>query len=210
MIIERYYYIMFKIVRDYPESKLFTYAIDGILTLAHKIEAKMLASIVEALQDSQETMQEIMDDMAARESSKNKFFMNHPGFVALMKKRMATVFSSIEISSKASFLDEMEERVSLTCLYRLLQDIIKYKFSLNHFEPIRKVKFLTLLEKLFLAKKHLSADCLAAFVKLLADFAASNLVPDEPFRLAVMEFVYLAIHVDFNFTLEIPETQKYA
>ena len=170
-------------------------AVDGILGLAHKIEAKMIISIVTAMQDSQDTMQEILQETAEREKPRNKFYMNHPGFISLMTKRLSTVFSCVEISSKASFLEEMEEQASLTSLYGLLQDIVKYHFTLDHFEPLRRIKFITLLEKLFLDQKHLSTNCLAAFVKLMMTLAVSDLVPDRGFLVALVTFCYLSIHV---------------
>ena len=110
---------MFKVVKEYPDTRLFTIAIDGILAMAHKIEAPMLVSIVEALQKSQLTMEQIMKDIASKEKTKKSSISNHPGFIALMNKRLATVFSTIEISSRANFLEEMEEKDSLTSLYRL-------------------------------------------------------------------------------------------
>lgn len=209
-LVEKYYYLMFKIIRDFPDSRLFTMAIDGILALAHKIEAKLLVSIVSAMQDSQETMKEMMHEIAEKESKNNKHFMNHPGFVALMKKRLATVFSAIEITSKSAYLEEMEEKVSLTCLYVLLQDILRFKFPLHHFEPVRRVKFISLLEKLFLARKHLFADCLAAYLKLLMGILCDQLEsPSDPFfAKTVCTFVYLAVHVSFKVSsLEVHQAE---
>ena len=142
-------------------------------------------------------MKEIIHEMAEREKTKNKHFMNHPGFVSLMIKRLSTVFSCVEISSRASFLEEMEEQVSLTCLYSLLLDIFKFNFTLEHFEPFRRVKLITLLEKLFLSQKHLSTNCLASFIKLLMQLAVSELVPDRGFLVAIVTFCYLSIHVLF-------------
>ena len=186
---------MFKVVKEYPDSRLFTHAVDGILGLAHKIDAKMLTAIVGAMQEGHETMKELTREIAEKDQAKNKSFMNHPGFIALMKKRLSTVFSSVEISSKASFLEEMEEKVSLTCLYQLVQDMVNYRFPLAHFEPLRRIKFLTLLEKLFLNQKNLSVDCLAAYVKLLLQLSASECIPEEDFLDAVSMFVYLSLHV---------------
>jgi hypothetical protein len=194
LIIERYYYVMFKIVKEYPDTKLFTVAIDGILAMAHKIEAKMLVSIVDAMQSSQQMMEEIMADMASKEKGKKGSVSNHPGFVALMKKRLATIFSSIEISTKANFLEEMEEKGSLTSLYRLIQDIVKYDFNLEHFEEIKRVKLVSLLEKLFLVRRHVSLECMAAFIKLLARLLITPLVPDRGFVIAVLTFCYLVTH----------------
>lgn len=185
---------MFKIVKEYPDTRLFTVAVDGILAMAHKIEAKMLVAIVDALQASQQTMEEIMAEMASKDKGRKGAVKNHPGFIALMNKRLSTIFSTLEMSSKASFLEEMEQKGSMTALYRMLQDIIKYEFSLEHFEELRRVKLIALLEKLFLARRYVSNECLAAFIKLLMRLLVTPLVPDRGFCIAVLNFCYLVTH----------------
>ena len=181
---------MFKVIKEYPDCRHFTTAVDGILAMAHKIDAKTLAAIVDAMQRSFDTMTSIVHDM----TGKDKKSATHPAVMSLMEKRLACVFASIEISSKASFLEEMEEKVSITCLYRLLQDIVKIKFPLSTFKPIRRVKFVGLIEKLFLTRKHVSLDCLAAFIKQIFLLLTTMEIPDNGFAIAMSTFCYLSIH----------------
>ena len=169
----------------------------------------MLAAIVEAMQEGHETMKELTEEFAARDKGKTPTFMNHPGFVALMKKRLSTVFSAVEISSKASFLDEMEEKVSLTNLYQFIKDIVKYRFPLLHLEPVRRIKLLTLLEKLFLAQKHLSLDCLAAYLKMLLNMCTTEVITEISLVECISMFVYLSFHV-ISVEIAIPKTEVHA
>lgn len=48
-ILTKYYYVMFKIVKQYPDSKLFQKAVNGILKLAHKIDSEVLVSVTTTL-----------------------------------------------------------------------------------------------------------------------------------------------------------------
>lgn len=194
-MIERYYYIMFKVIKEYPESRVFVLAIDGILGLAHRINSLMLVDIVQAMQESHESMREIHKEMAERESKKNKLFMNHPGFVALMVKRLSTVYSSVEISQQASFMEEMEESVSITCFYQLLLDMAAYQFSFENFEYNKRVKILELLDKIFLKKKFLALECLSAFARILTTLCVQLKVTDLALTLAFMQFIHISMSV---------------
>jgi hypothetical protein len=181
---------MFKVIKDYPESRHFSAAVDGILAMAHKIDAKTLTAIVDAMQRSFVTMTEIVADMM----KKDKRSVSHPAIVALMDKRLAAVFSSVEISSKTGFLEEMEEKVSTTCLYKFLKDVVEYKFDLSLLATIRRAKMIRLIERLFLGKRNVSLDCLAAFVKLLLRLLVTQQTIDQGLLLSLTTFCYLSIH----------------
>jgi uncharacterized phage-associated protein len=51
-IMGKYYYIMFKIIREYPKSKHFSIAINSILKHAGSIDASLLRDITRALLES--------------------------------------------------------------------------------------------------------------------------------------------------------------
>lgn len=52
----KYYYIMFKILKEYPDSKLFQSAVNGILKLAHKIDSSVIVDITTSLAESDTKM----------------------------------------------------------------------------------------------------------------------------------------------------------
>ena len=71
-ILNKYYYIMFKIIKEYPESKHFSSAINGTLKLAHKIDAEILVGITQALQDSQTNMRLLSNERYEELQNKHK------------------------------------------------------------------------------------------------------------------------------------------
>lgn len=99
--------------------------------------------------------------------------MNHPSFVEIMRKRLTIVYACVEISSTVSFVEEIEEGISLRCLYRILLDINSTGFSLHNFSSQQKKSILNVLEKLFLKKNQISVECAASYVKLCAQLAVT-------------------------------------
>lgn len=216
---------MFKVVRQYPECRLFTKAVSGILKLAHKIDAGVLVNVTQTLQDSEHTMrQQISDryedivaevDNTKKKTKKtakkiqNKFDevlkkeTNHPGFVSLMNKRLSIVYACIEISSTVAYIEELEEGISLRCLYQTLIDIRRFKFNFDNFKHEGKKSILTALEKLFLKKRSVSVECVASYIKLIADICV-DIEHDAILLFCFLYFIKLSIIVKFStLTLEI-------
>ena len=101
------------------------------MKLAHKIDSEVLVSVTTTLQDSEATMRTLILDKyeqiksenpGKKKKAKDKIIksMNHPSFVQIMKKRLSIVYACVEICSTVSFIDEIEEGISLRCLYQIL------------------------------------------------------------------------------------------
>ena len=206
---------MFKVIKEYPESKIFTKAINGSLKLAHKIDAEILVSITKALQESQINMRvltsEQYESFLERNKSKKKknskgflaskrSFMNHPRIVALMNKRLTIVYACVEITSSVTYIDEIDQGVSLRCLYEILKDIKDYNFDVERFSSNEKKSVLTIIEKMFLKKKQFSNDCVAAYVKVLSQIA-QQVDKDLELVFSILHLVKKIITVRANISL---------
>jgi len=92
---------------------------------------------------------------------------NHPAFSSLMNKRLTIVYACAEITSSVGYIQEIDEGVSLRCLYEVLIDIEQLNFDIDNFTKNEKISILKIMEKLFIQKKSFSMDCVAAYVKIL-------------------------------------------
>lgn len=208
---------MFKIIKEYPESKHFSSAINGTLKLAHKIDAEILAAITQALQDSQTNMRILTGDrydslknkhknliQQAQKSAKKaknwenikRSHFNHPAFIALMNKRLTIVYACVEITSSVGYIEEIDEGVSLRCLYEVLRDILELNFDVDNFTRNEKISILKIMQKMFIKKKSFSIECVAAYVKILTS-AMTQVKKDWCFVFSVLHLIKNIMSVSF-------------
>ena len=77
------------------------------------------------------------------------------------------MYACAEITSSVGYIQEIDEGVSLRCLYEVLIDIEQLNFDIDNFTKNEKISILKIMEKLFIQKKSFSMDCVAAYVKIL-------------------------------------------
>ena len=105
-----------------------------------------------------------------------------------MNKRLTIVYACVEITSAVGYIDEIDEGVSLRCLYEVLRDILELNFDVDNFNRNEKLSILKILEKMFIYKKSFSMDCLAAFIKILTQ-AMTQVKKDWSFVFSILHLI---------------------
>lgn len=127
----------------------------NILRFVHMVNVDLIFNIVENLEETSNLLRNT--HLKQNEINSNFLF-----------KRLSVLYTRQEILHGPGNLLEIDEKGNIKILYQLILDMIKNKNILNEFKKEDELILLSLLERLFIVRKQLSLESVAAFIKILS------------------------------------------
>ncbi|KAL4456085.1 hypothetical protein ABPG74_014046 [Tetrahymena malaccensis] len=154
-ILEKVYYIYFKLIKRPSPTKFFTSVMDGIVKFIHMIDVNLIWDLIGCLQKSAQNMRQYTN----KKGGEDKLALH---------KRMHCIYTVEAILNGPGQVFDVDDKEAILNFFHVMIDLNKIPHVFEQLSQKEELVLIKILEIMFLKKRQFSYESVASFVKELA------------------------------------------